>query len=282
MNDALLCSHPNVTSSCTLERHNITWCLINPGCYSMGSPISESCHLENEDLHNVVLTNAYHVSSAETTVGQFKALMGYEPATSGKCGDSCPVEKVSWHESVAFCNALSRKEVIDVCYGCSGSGKNIKCNVLKGYTGGDIYKCRGYRLPTEAEWEYAYRGGTQTALYNGQIQKCIFAQNDLADKIAWYFHNTSEMLQSVKQKSANMWGLYDMAGNVSEWCHDTYKKHLGFTKQVNPVVSTGEGRVIRGGSIDSEVLSIRAAARVYDLGDSRWPYRGFRCIKTTN
>lgn len=135
-------------------------------------------------------------------------------------GDRNPVENVSWNEAIYFCNNLSQKAGLRECYSISSNGKDVICD----------FESNGYRLPTEAEWEYACRAGTTEVRY-GEI-----------DKIAWYKENSSGKTHEVGKKEPNAWGLYDMLGNVWEWCFDVYDKQV-----------YGSYRVFRGGGwCDSE------------------------------
>lgn len=149
----------------------------------------------------------------------------------------CPVEYVNWNEAATYCNALSSQKGLDQCYTCTGSGPSVTCSEATAYSGIKIFDCPGYRLPTDAEWEYAYRAGSTTAFYpsdgnSGTITDCDNDPN--ADKIGWYRYNSAvtyagcENLSSsggdpcsgphpVGQKAPNAWGLYDMGGNVYEY-----------------------------------------------------------------
>ena len=259
------------------------WVTIKAGTFNMGSPSSESCRDSDETQHKVTLTRDFVMASTETTQAQFNALMGYNPSKYASCGPSCPVDQGSWHEVVAYCNALSKKAGIAACYSCTGSGKSTSCVDAPAYAGGKIYSCPGYRLPTEAEWEYAYRAGTTTAFYNGGISSCQSADSN-ADKISWYKSNASSAPHIVGLKNPNQWGLFDMAGNVSEWCHDYYTKSLSTKAVSDPIgASTGTGRVCRGGSWVDFAQRVRAAYRLTNLGHPptlRDDRTGVRCVRT--
>jgi formylglycine-generating enzyme required for sulfatase activity len=258
-----------------------SWKTIPAGAFSMGSPTSEYCRDTDEDLHQVTLTQPFLLMQTEVTQGQFKLVMGYNPATEVACGNGCPVETLNWHEAVAYCNSLSLKSGLTACYSCSGSKSAVRCQETPGAAGKKIYSCPGYRLPTEAEWEYAYRAGTASAFYSGPITDCTSDPN--ADKIGWYSHNASASPHPVAQKPANTWGLYDMAGNVYEWCHDWYQPHLGTAAVVDPFGATsGTYRSCRGGGwgvYNAEFL--RGACRYCILPPTSGRYSvGFRCAKS--
>ncbi len=207
---------------------------IPPGSFQMGSPASEDGRDSGETQHRVTITRAFLMQATEVTQGQYRALMGKNPSHFASCGDDCPVEQVSWHDAVTYCNALSHKEGLPECY----DGDRLK--------GLD---CKGYRLPTEAEWEYAARAGSTGARY-GEL-----------DAVAWYWSNSGKTTHTVGKKNPNAWGLYDMLGNVYEWCHDWksgYPSGLA-TDPTGP--RAGSIRVNRGGSWNSPARFVRAAFR---------------------
>ena len=142
-----------------------------------------------------------------------------------------------------------------------------------------MYDCPGYRLPTEAEWEYAYRAGTTTALYDGPLGSCDEADAN-ANAIAWYNRNTG-VVREVGQKLANAWGLHDMAGNVAEWCNDHFGP-IGPEPVVDPSgmapedAKTGDF-MMRGGSYISNATDLRAGARGFAHPTT---HAGIRCVRT--
>lgn len=273
------CNHPKVEQNCKADAEGITWCAIPPGCFMMGSPESKSCPGTLEKQHNVTLTTRFEIMSTEVTQGHFNKLMGYNPSYSSTC-NHCPVDWLSSYEAAAYANEMSSRAGKAKCYSCTGKGQKVTCDVASTYSDTAIYKCPGYRLPTEAEWEYAYRAGTRTAFYNGPITNCSGDDPNL-DKIGWYDQNSGWKAQPVGRKEPNQWGLYDMAGNVQEWCHDWYNLHSN-ESATNPV-GTSESeqyRIVRGGSLRLQAYRARAARRDNFKTDSHGPGLGFRLVRS--
>ena len=233
----------------------------------------------------MTLTHAFEIQSTEVTQGQFQQVMGYNPSSFASCGTSCPVENITWHEAVAYCNALSTKRGLTTCYSCSGSGINITCSEAAAYSGAGIYVCPGYRLPTEAESEYAYRAGSGEAYYIGTNDRnvcmtCSTADANL-DLIAWYCGNSGMMTHPVGTSPCSM-ASTDMAGNVWEWCHDWWQDDLGAGAITDPFgPSSGSYRVLRGGSWTNFSRYLRASMRYCCFApDVRTNEVGARCVRT--
>jgi len=265
-----------------------TWIPIKPGVFQMGSPSSEDCRCSasscSETKHQVTLSKKYEIQKTEVTQGQFKAVLGYNPSNFSSCGSSCPVEMVNWHMAASYCNALSKIAGLVQCYACSGSGKAASCKETVATQGKGIYSCKGYRLPTEAEWEHAYRAGKTSALYNGNVSKAYCStcntKDPNADAIGWYCYNSGNKTHPVGKKLPNAWGLYDMAGNVAEWCHGRYGA-FGSTPVTDPPgASAGTNRVVRGGAWYSNSEYLRAAFRLNRSPNMQFYGFGFRCARS--
>ena len=264
---------------CTPDCTGHEFLIIQPGTFQMGSPESEAGRLFSEVQHTVTLTRGFRMLSTEVTQGQFESLMGYNPSRFRDCGSDCPVENVNWYEAAAYCNALSAAEGLASCYTCTGTGVVVSCEPAACAT---PYDCSGYRLPTEAEWEYAARAGTATATYNGDLdaEHLNFEQpNDALDPIAWFYGNSGDVTHAMGTRIPNSWGLYDMSGNVFEWCHDWYGIYPAESTDPRGV-TTGVNRVLRGGSWERSARSARAAFRESNYPVHRSSSIGFRPVRS--
>jgi len=260
-----------------------TWVTVEPGTFLMGPRKDNPC-ADSTPRREVTLTRRYQIGATEVTRRQFEQVMGYTPDTL-KREPTCPA-RVRWYEAAAYCNGLSKKAKLPACYQCSGAKDTLTCMLDPSYSTKKVYDCPGYRLPTEAEWERAYRAGTQTDLYNGNlIETGCDTLDPAANLIAWYcdyLGYTSE--HPVGQKVPNSWGLYDMAGNAWEWCADGYQADLGASAGVDPWIPGPVGKYYaqRGGSYTSKGCDVRAVARrggglSFSYGSA---YGGIRCARS--
>jgi formylglycine-generating enzyme required for sulfatase activity len=251
-----------------------TYVRIEPGTFMMGSPTDERGRQSHETQHKVTLTHAFMMKATEVTQGEWVAVMGSNPSHFSNCGASCPVEKVSWDEAIVYANVVSQKEGLEGCY--KDGDKDYDMSSAQGGRTPRWPKglsCAGYRLPTEAEWEYAARAGTTTAYHTGAITVPAGEDPNL-DKAGWYVRNSGSATHPVGEKAANAWGLHDVYGNVSEWVSD-WKGENGSGDQTDPVgPRMGVERVFRGGSFRHAPWDCRSASsfsvppghRSYSLG----------------
>ena len=260
--------------------------LISPGTFLMGSPAGEPGRSSGniELQHQVTITQAFWMQATEVTQGEWFDVVGNRPSNFGSCGDDCPVERVNWFEAVTYANLLSARDGVAPCYtlsNCTGILGGGTTGTTDGYSCSGVswtLGCTGYRLPTEAEWEYAYRAGTTTAYYSGPGD----ALNVNLDRIAWFSSNSGSRTHPVARKEPNAFGLYDMSGNVWEWVWDwssgTYYASSPANDPRGP--GTGSYRVYRGGSWNNDAGNARAATRSGWPPDTRTGYLGFRLARS--
>jgi sulfatase modifying factor 1 len=234
------------------------YALIPAGSFMMGSTSSEA--YDNEKVvHRVTISRGFFMKKTEVTQGEWRSVMGSNPSDCDlECSDDRPVNKVSWEDSLRYVNKLSEREGLEACYAQEGGSWRW----VKGL------ECEGYRLPTEAEWEYAARGGTTGERYGS------------VDDIAWYDGNSGNKTKPVGTKTANVYGLYDMLGNVFEWTWDAYGAYSS-GDQEDPIgggleQDTSASRVVRGCSWGSDARSCRAAGRDWGAPGGRDGNLGLR------
>jgi formylglycine-generating enzyme required for sulfatase activity len=210
---------------------------IPAGEFNMGSLEDEDGHNDDELQHHVIITKAFYIGTTEVTQSQWTKVVGFN--RSKFKGDDLPVENMSWTDAVKFCEKLSEME-----------GKT-------------------YRLPTEAEWEYACRAGTTWA----------FGGTGNIDDMAWYNANSNKTTHPVAMKQPNAWGLYDMHGNIAEWCSDRYFAEYPDSTVTDPTgPDEGNFRVVRGGSWDYRPSGCRAAARISRRASYQLANTGLRIV----
>ncbi|MFH1135462.1 MAG: SUMF1/EgtB/PvdO family nonheme iron enzyme [Pseudomonadota bacterium] len=256
--------------------------LIPAGTFLMGSPESpaelarkykvDEKYVNDERQHRVTISKAFYMQTTEVTQGQWRAVMGNIPSYFSSCGDDCPVEQVSWEDAEEFIRRLNAKEGVGA-----------------------------YRLPTEAEWECAARAGTETAIYTGPLTVLGENNGPELDPIAWYGGNSGVSYAGgydcsgwpekqyssgscgphpVGRKRPNAWGLYDMIGNVWEWCQDWHGEYSTGSEADPPGPASGSGRVDRGGGWSDLAGVCRSAHRGRSLPGLRYSNLGLRLART--
>lgn len=225
--------------------------LVRPGTFLMGSPVGELGRPEfeaDETQHEVTIDHDFYLQESEVTQDQWRQIMGYNPSLNSSCSQ-CPVTNVSWSEVQTFISALSSE------------------------------KQKTFRLPTEAEWEYAARGGSTTAFANGGISEETCNDDTNLDELGWYCFNSADTSHAVMGKLDNNFNVYDMHGNVAEWVQDWYGGDYEADPVTNPTgPDTGTNRVARGGGWQSLPPACRSAARAYHTPSYKGNDLGFRLV----
>ena len=224
------------TLDATVNSIGMRMVLVQAGSFLMGSPAGAPMRQDEETPRRVRLTRSFRISATEVTQRQWLALM---PANrSPQQGPELPVTSITWAEARAFCAALSEREKAT------------------------------YRLPTEAEWEYACRAGGEGV-----------PSGDEREAVAWFAGNSGEATHAVGRKQANAWGLHDMIGNVAEWTLDAYGPYPRVEEENDPAgPATGSSRVVRGGSWRSFPPALRCAARTGTPAAYQLPHVGLRVV----
>jgi formylglycine-generating enzyme required for sulfatase activity len=224
--------------------------LIPKGTFTMGSPIDEEGRMDDEVQHQVTISQDYYLGVTEVTQGNYEKVMGENPSyyQDGRVEDrdssKFPVEQVSWYDAVEFCEKLS----------------DLPEEKKAG---------RVYRLPTEAEWEYACRAGSNSSY-------CFGNEVESLGDYAWFDRNSGAQTHSVGEKKTNSWGLYDMHGNVWEWCSDWYGEYPKDSVSDPLGPKEGSNRVCRGGCYSFNAMDCRSGLRFCCNPSDDYSIFGFR------
>jgi formylglycine-generating enzyme required for sulfatase activity len=230
-------NEPPASADVAVNSLGMRMVLVPAGSFRMGSPPGEPLRQDEELPHRVTLTRPFRIAATEVTQAQWQALMGFN--RSQNKGDDLPVTSLSWNDAREFCTRLSEKEGVH------------------------------YRLPTEAEWEYACRAGaTEPVTAAGRPD------------VAWYADNSGGTTHPVGRKGPNAWGLLDMLGNVAEWTLDTYAPYPRVEDDEDPTgPAEGNTKVVRGGAWRSFAPAVRCAARTGTPTSYQLHYVGLRVVQ---
>ncbi|MDP8321627.1 MAG: SUMF1/EgtB/PvdO family nonheme iron enzyme [Candidatus Stygibacter australis] len=236
---------------------------VEGGSFEMGDHYNEG-YSDELPVHEVTLSS-FFIGQYEVKQGEYEELMGSNPAHDYGVGDNYPVYFITWYDAIEYCNALSEQEDLTPCYNLDDWSCDFNAN--------------GFRLPTEAEWEYTARGGV-----NWMDNYRYSGTTDNLGDYAWYSSNSESQTHEVGTKEANQLGIYDMSGNVYEWCNDWYSvSYYNSSTSVNPYGPvTGSSQVIRGGCWYYSISYCRIADRNYYYPSDSYRGLGFRIACSSN
>jgi serine/threonine protein kinase/formylglycine-generating enzyme required for sulfatase activity len=245
--------------------------------FLMGSPATEDERYANELQHKRRIGRTFAIAAKPVTVGEYRRFnKGYTFKKRYAPTPDCPVNSTSWYQAAAYCNWLSKAEGIDEDQWCYETNPKGQVTKLKA----SYLRLTGYRLPTEAEMEYATRAGAGTSRHFGET-------DDLLAKYAWYLNNSQDRTWPVGSLKPNDLGLFDMQGNAFTWCLESYKPYPSMKggaaiedQEDDLVIASTSSRVLRGGSFVSRASDVRSANRLGDAPTRQYNYNSFRLART--
>lgn len=250
-----------------------------------------------DPLGRYTLTRDFLMTETEVRQDAYAGLVGTNPSSTAHrtCGEDCPVDKISWHDSAAFANRLSDLAGLGRCYTCdyadAGDIRTVSsCTSV--YAGQDLYSCPGYRLPTEAEWEYATRAGTANHFWtltgggdlsSSDAATCtsgmLLSDGTAVDDLVWHCGSSGGEAQTVGSLLGNDFGLHDLPGSAWEWCHDLYDSFP--PQSTDPVGTRGTSRALRGGGYGDIIeRRMKTSNRNYHDQNARSGSVGIRLVRT--
>ena len=277
--------HSFVNEVCTICEYS-RFVLISVGTFQMGSNVGYS---NNKPVHEVTITKPFYMGKYEVTQAEYEKYCSYgssSPSSDKGDGDNYPAYYVSWYDALVYCNKRSMAEELTPCYSISGSTDPSKWGDVPASTDSTWnavicdWDANGYRLPTEAEWEYAARAGDNT------VASLIYSGTSDVNKLgeyAWYSGNSNKKTHEVGTKSPNEFGLYDMSGNVFEWCWNWYTNSYDAEAGSDPTgTSAGSNRVRRGGGWNSNSDDCAVSYRGTVNPNGRNSNLGFRVVRASS
>jgi formylglycine-generating enzyme required for sulfatase activity len=250
----------------------------------MGSSELEGRRDEDEGpQRRVAISRPFLIQTTEVTRELWEQILSVAPAPTGDCGPQCPLNSVNWYEAIAFANRFSIRDGLRSCYqllnctqplpgqGCP-AGEN-ECNgTLTCESVDRVFGCTGYRLPTEAEWEYAARAGTETRFWFGEDEAGL-------QEAAWFSQNAGQRPHDVGTRTPSPWGLIDVYGNVAEWTWDWYGAYPDRSERNPAGPTSGQQKVVRGGSFSGRAKHSRSADRGKQAPQRRGVHFGMRYVR---